>query len=160
MTRVPMGELLASVAEGDPRGLDELMRSVSDRPSGSAIALDPAAVAAALDGGRTRTSVLQSLIEAGTAVLERFADAWDRLGSPSTPVTAVGGGAAQEAVLQLKANLLRRSFVTLQSDQAAGLGALRLAAMARGEMSAPEACALFANPIKRTISPSSSAPTT
>jgi sugar (pentulose or hexulose) kinase len=158
MTRVPMGELLTRVAEGYPQGLDELMRDLSDRPAGSTIALDPAAVTEALERGQPRRSVLQALIEAGAAVLGRFADAWDHVGLPAGPVAAVGGGAGQGAVLQLKADLLGRRFVLLQSDQAAGLGALRLAAMARQGMSAPDACALFANPVSRTVPPRSTAP--
>jgi xylulokinase len=155
MTRVPIGSLLADIADGHPPGLDDLMTAISDGPQGNTIALDPEAVAAALGEGRSRTSVVQAVVEAGAVVLQRFADAWERLGLPSSPVAAVGGGADQDAVLQLKADLLRRTFVTLQTEQAAGLGALRLAAMARHGLSAAEACAVFENPVRRTIQPRS-----
>ena len=86
-------------------------------------------------------------------MLRRCADAWAGLGRPSGPIAVVGGGAAHDAVLQLKANILGRRVVTLASDEAAGLGALRLAAMAVRGLSASAACELFPNPITRTMTP-------
>lgn len=151
MTRVPMGALLEVIAAGQPGGLEALLADVRERPIGGTIDLDSDSVAAAIADGREPISLLQEVIEAGAAVLERFADAWDRVGLPSSPVAAVGGGAGQAVVLQLKANILGRRFVTLEHEQAAGLGALRVAAMARLGLSAKEACALFENPIARTI---------
>jgi xylulokinase len=153
MTRVPIGDLLERVASGHPAGLDGILEGVSPEPRGAAIELDAAAVDRALASGRARSDVLQSLLESATAVLGRFADAWAGLGRPSDPVAVVGGGAGHEPVLRLKANLLRRSVVSLASDESAGLGALRLAAMAVRDLSAAEACELFPNQITTTLRP-------
>jgi xylulokinase len=153
MTRVPMGELLARIAMGQRGGLDELLSEVHDRPQGHAIALEPDVVAAALDAGQPRSAVLQQVIEAGASVLARFADSWDRVGLASSPVAVVGGGAAGEQVLRLKATILERPMVSLRQREAAGLGALRLAAMARRGLGPTEACALFQNGIAHTTQP-------
>lgn len=155
MTRVPMGGLLTCAMAGRAKDLDTVMRNVSPIPLGQGISLEEAAVQAAVDAGEPRAAIVQALVESGTAVLRRFADAWAGLGLADSPVVAVGGGARHTSVLELKANLLDRAIITLQSDQGAGLGALRLAAMARAGLSKDDACALFANPITRTIQPRS-----
>ncbi len=103
---------------------------------------------------------MQRLIESATSVLARFAAAWAELGRPTEPIAIVGGGAGRDAVLRLKANLLDRRLVTLGSDEGAGLGALRLAAMAVKGATPEEACQLFENPITRTIQPHQVAPAT
>jgi sugar (pentulose or hexulose) kinase len=153
MTRVLMGDLLARAATGYPGGLERLLDETSPEPLGHTMPLDGEAVVDALAAGTPRPSVLQELLEASAAVLKRFADAWAGLGLASSPVTAVGGGAAHDAVLQLKANLLGRPFVRLASDESAGLGALRLAAMAVRDLPTTEACDLFPNPIAQTYLP-------
>ena len=155
MTRVPIGALLGLAASGYRDGLDALLDGVSDVPRGRPLALDEAAVRAALEQGGNRGDVLQALLEAGAQVLARCADAWAGLGLPSSPIAVVGGGAAHDAVLRLKANVLRRPLLTLASNEGAALGALRLAAMAVRDLSAPDACELFPNPITRTLTPTS-----
>ncbi|MFV2064170.1 MAG: FGGY family carbohydrate kinase [Chloroflexota bacterium] len=153
MTRVPMGDLLSRAAAGYPGGLERLLDEASPEPLERTMRLDGDAVDGALTAGVPRSSVLQALLEASAAVLKRFADAWADPGLASSPVTAVGGGAAHDAVLQLKANLLGRPFVRLASDEAASLGALRLAAMAVRDLPASEACDLFTNPTIQTYRP-------
>lgn len=160
MTRVPIGELLRSAAAGHEGGLDPLLDAVSPEPQGHFIQLDAAAVTVAVRGGTPRPDIVQRLIESATSVLARFAAAWAELGRPTEPIAIVGGGAGRDAVLRLKANLLDRRLVTLGSDEGAGLGALRLAAMAVKGATPEEACQLFENPITRTIQPHQVAPAT
>ena len=80
-------------------------------------------------------------------------EAWPTAEGGSGDVIAVGGGATHATVLQLKANLLERRISTLASVEAAGLGALRLAAMAVEGLSPSAACAWFPNPTTRTWQP-------
>jgi sugar (pentulose or hexulose) kinase len=107
----------------------------------------------AVQAGNPRQRVAQGLIESAATVLRRFTEAWAAQGKPSEPIAVVGGGAGQESVLRLKAAILGRRLVTLDSSEAAALGALRLAAMAIRGATVPEACRLFENPIARTIEP-------
>lgn len=158
LTRLALGDLLAQVAEGSGAELGSLLDELSSEPTGRLVAATPEAVDAALSAGRSRAEVLQGVLESSVAPLLAFADAWAALGLPDDPVTAVGGGAHDPTVLQLKATLLGRSLVTLASDEGAALGALRLAAMAVEGATPAEACGLFANPVTRTIEPSTAVP--
>ena len=152
MTRVAMGDLLALLAGGDLTRLDHLLDTVSATPRGDAIALTPEAVMEAIRAGVPPARILQALLESESAVLRRFVDAWP--GDDSRrPIAAVGGGASHPAVLQLKANLLDHPLSTLASDEGAGIGALRLAAMATQSISSNEASRLFPNPSVRTYYP-------
>ncbi len=153
MTRTPIGPLLAQAAAGVEGGLEALMADLSDTPTGAVMALEQEAVAAAIEAGTSPGAIVQALIESATDVLRRFAEAWAGLGLAHSPIAAVGGGARQTRTLQLKADLLGRTVVTLESVQAAGLGALRLAAMARRGLDAESAAELFGNPITRTFEP-------
>ena len=156
MTRVAMGELLALAAGGDLTRLDRLLDAVSATPHGVAIELTPEAVLEAMDVGVPSARILQALLESESAVLRRFVDAWPGDGS-RRPIAAVGGGASHPAVLQLKANLLSQPLSTLVTDEGAGIGALRLAAMATQSMSSSEASRLFPNPSVRTYYPTAEA---
>ncbi len=153
MTRVPVGELLTLAAARHGRRLDDLLGGLSPEPLGDPLPLQAEAVTGAVRAGSPKRDVLQRTVESATEVLVRFTEAWAALGRPTEPIAVVGGGARVDAVLQLKANLLERRLVTLDSDQGAALGALRLAAMAVRGASAAEACRLFDNPITRTIQP-------
>ena len=153
MTRVPLGELLARAAAGAPRTLDDLLDDLSVQPSGRSLALEPEAVDAALAAGQPHREVLQALVESAIAVIGCFADAWAAQGMDAEPIAAVGGGGRHPAVLQLKANLLRRSLIGLEHDESAGLGALRIAAMAVAGANVAEACRLFGNPVIATVRP-------
>jgi xylulokinase len=156
MTRVAIGELLALAAGGDVTRLDHLLDTVSATPRGVAIELTPEAVQEAFDAGVPPARILQALLESESAVLRRFVDAWP--GDDSRrPIAAVGGGASHPAVLQLKANLLDHPLSTLASDEGAGIGALRLAAMATQSISSNEASRLFPNPSVRTYYPTAEA---
>jgi len=158
LTRLPLGELLARVTEGSDAELGALLDGLSPIPTGSAVEPTPAAVDAALQAGRSRQEVLQGLLESSAALLVAFADAWAARGLPHDPIAVVGGGADHAKVLQLKAALLQRSLVTLASAEGAGLGALRLAAMAVKGATPADACRLFDNPMAHTIEPSTTAP--
>jgi xylulokinase len=154
MTRVPMGHLLARVADASSLPLDQLLDGVSDEPAGLDMRLAGDAVQDALDDGTSPAVVIQTLLESAAAHLMRFADSWDgATGVRSDQFVAVGGGAGRANLMQLKANLLGRSLSTLASDESAGLGALRLAAMAVRGATPSAACELFPNPIVHTWSP-------
>ena len=157
MTRVPLGDLLGRAAAGTRDGLDGLIDELATEPVGRTLPLEAEAVAAAVRAGRSRQELLQALIESAGGVLARFADAWAAEGMPSEPIVAVGGGARHPNVLQLKANLLRRAVLTLERGEAAGVGALRLAAMAVGGAGPAEACRLFDDPVACTFQPSAAA---
>jgi sugar (pentulose or hexulose) kinase len=160
MTRVPMGDLLKPMAAGGSMELELLLDGVDSDPRGVTIDLDAASVQGRLEQGAAPVDVLQALLETGAAVLKRFADAWLHDAAASSEIIAVGGGAAHAPALQLKANLLGRRVSTLASDEAAGLGALRLAAMAIEGVSLQRACARFPNPITQTWHPQRSAAST
>lgn len=153
MTRVPIGDLLAEATAGSGQTLDELLDGLGPVPTGEALALDAAAVQLAVRASRAPADIIQGLVEASTVVLARFADAWAATGLPAEPIAVVGGGAGHEAALRLKATMLGRRLVTLASNEGAVIGALRLAAMAIQGATPAEACALFDNPIDRTIRP-------
>jgi sugar (pentulose or hexulose) kinase len=152
MTRVAMGDLLALAAGGDATRLDQLLDGISVIPRGDVIALTPEAVLGAIRAGVPPVRVIQALLESEAAVLRRFVEAWPGDGS-RRPIAAVGGGASHAAVLQLKANLLGHPLSTLATDEGAGIGALRLAAMVTQSMSSREASRLFPNPSVRTYYP-------
>jgi xylulokinase len=152
-SRLAVGHLLADVEAASPGGLGPLMDGVTERPTGGSIGLDHASVQVALRAGTPPGVVLQALLETSADLLVRFADTWAAGGGRVDRIVAVGGGAAHERVLQLKANLLGRPISTLASDEAAGIGALRLAAMAVRGASPEAACDLFPNPIARTLWP-------
>lgn len=153
MTRVLLGELLRVISQRADRELGTLLDGLSAEPTGSTVAADPGAVTAELDAGRPPAEVLQGVLESAAATLAGFADAWSAQGLTAEPVTVVGGGAAHPKVLQLKAALLGRSLVTLASDEAAAIGALRLAAMGVRGATETEAGQLFADPVAQTITP-------
>jgi len=152
-SRVPLGPLLLQAAEGSPQRLNRLLEGVAVRPAGASMRLNEGAVRAELRAGTPAANVIQALLESAARILAQYAEAWAAAGEQTDRIVVVGGGAAHSRPLQLKANLLRRSLSTLASDESAGLGALRLAAMAVRGASPSAACRLFPNPILRTWSP-------
>jgi sugar (pentulose or hexulose) kinase len=152
-SRVLLGNLLLQAAEGSPDTLGRLLDGVSDDPEGQTIGLEEGAVRSELRAGTPPVVVIQRLLESSGAILVRYADAWVAAGQQVDRIVAVGGGAANPHPLQLKANLLGRSLSTLTFDESAGLGALRLAAMAVRGASPSVASHLFPNPILHTWSP-------
>ncbi len=152
-SRVALGPLLDAIeaAAGEP--LERLMDEVAAAPTGARVGLDPGEVADALRAASPPGRVLQGVLESCAALLGRFAAAWSDGGGAIDRIVAVGGGAAWPRVLQLKAGVLGRPVCTVRLDEAAGLGALRLAAVAVAGASPEEACALFPNPVARTWAP-------
>ncbi|HYO43160.1 MAG TPA: FGGY family carbohydrate kinase [Candidatus Limnocylindrales bacterium] len=152
-SRVPLGHLLAQVDAAAPGGLGRLMDAVAEVPTGVSTRLDGEAVRTVIATGGPPGEVLQGLLEASAAVLGRYADAWVAAGGSVDRIVTVGGGAAHARALQLKANLLGRPVSTLASDEASGIGALRLAAIAVLGSSPTEASILFPNPVALTWRP-------
>jgi sugar (pentulose or hexulose) kinase len=153
MTRVPMGDLLGEVAAVSPAGLEPLLDGVEPIPLGETLDLNVTAIRNVLAGGIPPARVLQQLFEAAAAVLARFTESWTAAVGEQVSIAAVGGGSARANLLQLRANVVGRPFSTLACDEAAGMGALRLAAMAVLGVSSTSASELFANPIVRSIPP-------
>jgi xylulokinase len=153
MTRIPIGLLLARAAETDSRSLEDLLTEISLYPTGARIALDAAAVDAAMTAGADTVQLVQRLLESSIDLLGVFADAWQSPERLTDHLIAVGGGAKHGSALQLKANMLGRAISTLSSEQGASLGALRLAAIAVHGDSPDEACLRFANPVATTWRP-------
>lgn len=153
MTRMPLGSLLARVVEDSKTNLEALLDALSPQPTGLVVEPTLEAVDAALRAGRERIDVLQGLLQAAAGTLVAFADAWAGMGLPHEPIAVVGGGADHPVLLQLKASVLRRALVRLAVDEAAAVGALRLAATAVKGATPAEACSLFENPVARTIGP-------
>ncbi len=149
-SRVPLGHLLSDVEAAVPHGLQMLMDDVTDVPTGRLVRPDGDAVRAAIEAGTPPGEVLQGLLEGCAGVLRQYADAWTAAGGSVDRIVAAGGGAAHARGLQLKATLLGRPVSTLASDEASGIGALRLAAIALRGSSLAAACRRFANPVSRT----------
>lgn len=156
MSRVPIGHLLATVAEVSALRLEELLDGTPAQAADAPADLEGGAVRAALHAGTPPRVLFHRLLGSAAARLVRFLDAWERAGERAERIVVVGGGAARGNLLQLKADLLGRPVSTLSNDEAAGLGALRLAAMAVDGASPSGACALFANPVTRTWVPEAS----
>ena len=152
-SRIPVGMMLGEIAAAAHGGLEALWDGVATEPTGVRIRLDLGAVQAALADGDDPARVLQAVLESGVAVLARYTETWQAVGGEVERIVVVGGGAARTRVLQLKANILGRPVSTLETDEAAGLGALRLAAIAVDGASFPEACERFPNPVLRTWHP-------
>ena len=156
LSRVPFGHLLALVEASSERSLAELMDGISIEPIGETMPLDQAAVTEALAAGTPPRTVVQRLLESSQAILGRGLEAWVAHGATVERIVAVGGGAAHERPMVLKARLLGRSISALESDEGGAIGALRLAAMAVRGASLEEACERFANPVARTWQPAPS----
>lgn len=152
-SRIPVGLLLGEIAAAAHGGVEPLWAGVAPQPTGARIPTDLVAIRTALAAGEAPARVLQAVLESGAAVLARYAAAWQAAGGAVERIVVVGGGAAHARVLQLKATMLGRPVSTLQTDEAAGLGALRLAAIAADGVSLEEACLRFPNPVLRTWHP-------
>jgi xylulokinase len=157
-SRVLLGHLLEQAAEGSPDSLDRLLAQVSDSPEGDTMSLDDGAVRSDLQAGTPPVVILQRLLESAGAVLVRYVEAWVAAGQEVDRIVVVGGGAASARPIKLKANMLGRPMSTLAYDESAGLGALRLAAIAVRGASPLTASRLFPNPILRTWFPAAGAP--
>jgi xylulokinase len=155
-SRVPVGLMLGEIAAAAGLGADGLERlwdGVAERPTGAAIPLQVHAVRAILANGNDPAMVLQAVLESNAAVLARYTESWLTAGGTVDRIVVVGGGAIRTRALQLKANVLRRPVSTLETDEAAGLGGLRLAAIATDGLTEAETCARFPNPVVATWSP-------
>jgi xylulokinase len=159
LSRVAVGHLLAEVEQAAPAGLGPLMEAVHETPTGRRIALEVDAVRRALADGVAPADVLQALMESSAVLLGRYAGAWVAAGGRVDRIVVVGGGAAHARVLQLKANCLGRPVSTLDLDEGAALGALRVAAIAVRGASPEDACRLFADPVAGTWWPNPRAAT-
>lgn len=158
-SRVPMGLMLGEIAGAagpDADGLERLWEQVAEQPTGAAIPLQVDAVRATLAQGNDPAWVLQAVLESGAAVLARYTETWLAAGGAVDRIVVVGGGAVRTRALQLKATVLGRPVSTLETDEATGLGALRLAAIATDGLTEAEACARFPNPVAATWHPAAS----
>lgn len=158
-SRIPIGLMLGEIAAvAGPGGLERLWDGVAEQPTGTEIPLAVDAVRAELAAGRDPADTLQAVLEEGAGVLRRYTDAWVGAGGAAERIVVVGGGAVRTRALQLKATILGRPVSTLETDEAAGLGALRLAAIATDGLSEADACARYPNPVVATWQPGPAGP--
>lgn len=158
-SRVPIGLMLGEIATAaghGPGGLERLWDGVAEQPTGAAIPLGLDAVRSVIAEGNDPAMVLQAVLESNAAVLARYTESWLAAGGAVDRIVVVGGGAVRTRALQLKANVLGRPVSTLETDEAAGLGALRLAAIATDGLTEADACARFPNPVVATWRPAAS----
>jgi len=154
-SRVPVGLLLGAIGAASPDGIEPLLRSLPEQPAGRSAPLDEHALRAALAAGSDPAGLLAGVMESGAEVLARFTEAWTASGARVDRIVVVGGGAGQERSLRLKAALLGRPVWTLASDEAAAIGALRLALHATEAIPLADAGARVADPLAHAWSPAS-----
>ncbi len=102
-----------------------------------------------MDAGHTLKHFARSVLEGITFSLRESIDIIRQSGKEITEVTAIGGGAQNEAWLQMQADIFGAKIVKLQSEQGPAMGAAMLAAYGCGWFSSLAACAeVFIRPAK------------
>ena len=104
------------------------------------------------------TNVVRELLADAAFRLRRYLDDWERShGFPAAGIVVVGGGAQHRCTLELKANILGCKLLVPREKECGCLGALQVAATARGVASRKTAGDYFPNPIVDTIVPDAAA---
>ncbi len=104
------------------------------------------------------TNVVQELLADAAFRLRRYLDDWETShGFPAAGIVVVGGGAEHRRALELKANILGCDLLVPRERECGCLGALQVAATARGAASRKTAAGFFLNPIMDTIVPDATA---
>lgn len=97
-----------------------------------------------LDGGHTRTHLARSVLEGITFSLNDSVALFRASGKRLDTIVSIGGGAKNEAWLQMQADIFQAEVVGLESEQGPGLGAAMLAAVGCGWCPSLEAFASVA----------------
>ena len=104
--------------------------------------------------GDESTKVVQDLLADAAFRLRSYLDDWETShGFPTAGIVVVGGGAEHRRALELKANILGCKLLVPREKECGCLGALQVAATARGAASRKTARDYFFNPIVDTIVP-------
>jgi xylulokinase len=94
-----------------------------------------------LDAAHGLPHMTRAVLEGITFSLKESVDMLRTAGRPIEKLVSIGGGAKNEAWLQLQADLFNAEIVKLESEQGPGMGAAMLAAVGCGWFPALEACA-------------------
>lgn len=94
-----------------------------------------------MDSGHTLTHFTRSVLEGITFSLRESIEIVRDSGKEITEIIAIGGGAKNEAWLQMQADIFNASIVKLESEQGPAMGAAMLAAYGSGWFTSLSACA-------------------
>ncbi|WP_375104018.1 xylulokinase [Paenibacillus sp. RS8] len=138
------------------KSFDELLNGVSSIPAGSGgLLFTPYIVGErtphpdanirgsfiGMDSGHTLTHFTRSVLEGITFSLRESIEIVRDSGKEITEIIAIGGGAKNEAWLQMQADIFNASIVKLESEQGPAMGAAMLAAYGSGWFASLSACA-------------------
>jgi xylulokinase len=138
------------------KSFDELLSGVSSIPAGSGgLLFTPYIVGErtphpdanirgsfiGMDSGHTLTHFTRSVLEGITFSLRESIEIVRDSGKEITEIIAIGGGAKNEAWLQMQADIFNASIVKLESEQGPAMGAAMLAAYGSGWFTSLSACA-------------------
>jgi xylulokinase len=138
------------------KSFDELLSGVSAIPAGSGgLLFTPYIVGErtphpdanirgsfiGMDSGHTLTHFTRAVLEGITFSLRESIEIVRDSGKEITEIIAIGGGARNEAWLQMQADIFNASIVKLESEQGPAMGAAMLAAYGSGWFSTLTECA-------------------
>ncbi|MNO61308.1 Xylulose kinase [compost metagenome] len=138
------------------KSFDELLSGVSSIPAGSGgLLFTPYIVGErtphpdanirgsfiGMDSGHTLTHFTRAVLEGITFSLRESIAIVRDSGKEITEIIAIGGGAKNEAWLQMQADIFNASIVKLESEQGPAMGAAMLAAYGSGWFSSLAECA-------------------
>ncbi|AIQ20557.1 xylulose kinase [Paenibacillus sp. FSL H7-0357] len=138
------------------KSFDELLKGVNDVPAGSGgLLFTPYIVGErtphpdanirgsfiGMDSGHTLSHFTRSVLEGITFSLRESIEIVRESGKEITEIVAIGGGAKNEAWLQMQADIFNASIIKLESEQGPAMGAAMLAAYGSGWFPSLGACA-------------------
>lgn len=94
-----------------------------------------------VDGSHERIHFARAVMEGITFSLNESVDMFRAAGKTVDRIVSIGGGAQNQAWLQMQANIFDATVVALENEQGPGLGAAMLAAYGCGWFASLEACA-------------------
>lgn len=102
-----------------------------------------------IDSSHTRNDFVRAVLEGITFSLNESLTIFREAGKTVDTVVSIGGGARNEAWLQMQADIFNARIVQLENEQGPGMGAAMLAAVGCGWFDSLEACAeQFIRPAK------------
>ena len=101
----------------------------------------------------TRAHFVRAILESVAYMLKKNLDLVEGLGVPVKEIRSTGGGARSDLWLQIKADVLQKPIIKVESEETACLGAALMAAVATGYFSSPEAAVSQMVRIRDTLMP-------
>ncbi|ETT62533.1 xylulose kinase [Paenibacillus sp. FSL R7-277] len=138
------------------KSFDELLQGVNDIPAGSSGLLFTPYISGertphpdasirgsfiGMDSGHTLSHFTRAVLEGITFSLRESIEIVRESGKEITEVVAIGGGAKNEAWLQMQADIFGATIIKLESEQGPAMGAAMLAAYGAGWFESLGACA-------------------